>query len=143
MTSSLEITPNVKIPFGELDVVTSRSGGPGGQNVNKLETRVEVRFDIRNSSSLTDRQKALLEAKLRSRIDAEGILRVVSQESRSQWRNKQIVLERLAALLREALRPVKHRKRTKPTISSKESRLKGKHIRSEKKRSRRPPDDHD
>ena len=135
------IIHHITIPLHELTFVTSRSGGPGGQNVNKLETRVEVRFDIRASSALTDRQKTVLLEKLGSRIDVEGILHVVSQESRSQWRNKQIALGLLTKLIRDALKPAKRRKRTKPTRNSKERRLKEKRLRSEKKHSRRPPED--
>lgn len=116
---------------------TSRSGGPGGQNVNKLETRVELRFDIAGSRSLSPDEKALLLERLRSRLESGGILRIVVQESRSQWQNKQIALEKLAEVMRNALKPRKKRKPTKPTKNAREKRLRAKRIRSERKNARR------
>ncbi|MEX1140395.1 MAG: alternative ribosome rescue aminoacyl-tRNA hydrolase ArfB [Bacteroidota bacterium] len=139
--NELVITHRLSIPFNELILVTSRSGGPGGQNVNKLETRVELRFDIAGSPSLSPDEKAVLAERLRSRLDRHGILRIVSQESRSQWQNKQIVLERFGEIVRNALKPRKKRKPTKPTRNSRELRLKEKRIRSERKKTRRPEDE--
>ena len=83
MSERLSINTQVSIPFSELRFVTSRSGGPGGQNVNKLETRVELVFDIEQSRSLTGEQRTTLSDILRSKIDGEGCLHVVAQESRS------------------------------------------------------------
>jgi ribosome-associated protein len=130
--------PGLTIPMSELNFSASRSSGPGGQNVNKLETRIELRFDVRNSPSLSEFQKTLIEERLGSRIDERGILRIVSQDSRSQWQNKQAAIERFIELIGKALRPVKKRKQTNPTRSSREHRLQSKRIHSEKKRLRRP-----
>jgi ribosome-associated protein len=139
--NSLVVRPGLTIPLNELEFVTSRSGGPGGQNVNKLETRVEVRFNIVLSQSLTDGQRSLILEKLGNRIDRNGVLRVVSQESRSQWKNKQAVLDRLALLLRSALQPAKKRKPSSIPPAARQKRLDAKRKRSETKRLRRPPSD--
>jgi ribosome-associated protein len=138
---NLLIQRDLSIPLSELEFVTSRSSGPGGQNVNKLETRVEIRFDIGNSRSLSEEQKALIHKKLRGRIDRNGVLRMVSQESRSQWKNKQIALEHLADLLKKALRPSKKRMRTYPSAASQRRRLEAKRRRSELKRLRHRSDE--
>ncbi len=127
----------IQIPIHEILFRTSRSGGPGGQNVNKLETRVELLFDIKNSLALTEEQKRVIIEKLASRIDENGVLRVVAQESRSQWQNKQVAIKKFIELLRRALRPVKKRVATKPTLAAKEERLKVKKVRSAKKRLRK------
>ncbi|MBI3111019.1 MAG: aminoacyl-tRNA hydrolase [Ignavibacteriales bacterium] len=137
----LHIAPHLSIPISELEFSTSRSGGPGGQNVNKLETRVELRFDIARSPSLTDAQRSTILARLKSRIDTEGVLRIVAQASRSQWSNKQEAIDKLMQLLQEALKPRKARKRTAPTKSARERRLQGKKLLSEKKRARHRPGD--
>ncbi len=110
----LEITPTVTIRLPELHFRTSRSGGPGGQNVNKLETRVELLFDV-TSSSLNPEQKGRVLAELGSRIDAEGILHLTSQASRSQWENKRHAIDRFVTLLRAALRVKKKRIKSSPT----------------------------
>lgn len=137
--SGLPVNPQLTIPAHELEFVTSRSGGPGGQNVNKLETRVEVRFNVLLSKHLTDGQRSRILEKLGNRIDRNGVLRVVSQESRSQWKNKQTALDRLILLLRRALQPVKKRKSTRIPVAARTKRLESKRKRSEVKRLRRPP----
>ncbi|MGA3243638.1 MAG: alternative ribosome rescue aminoacyl-tRNA hydrolase ArfB [Bacteroidota bacterium] len=137
MNSVHHIHPLVNIPPAELRFRTSRSGGPGGQNVNKLETRVELMFDVAHSPSLSDDQKNIILSVLASRIDAEGILHISSQKSRSQWENKQIVIEKLAVLLRSALRVRKKRVKTAPTRGSKERRVQAKKKHSKKKQMRR------
>jgi ribosome-associated protein len=128
---------SIEIPLSELRFRTSRSGGPGGQNVNKLETRVELLFDVLRSASLRDDQKQAVLSALASRIDAEGFLHISSQKSRSQWENKQLVIERLAALLHSALRVRKKRVKTAPTRGSKERRIQSKKKHSQKKQLRR------
>lgn len=135
----LHIAPHLSMPISELEFSTSRSGGPGGQNVNKLETRVELRLNIAQSHSLTEAQRSTILSRLKSRIDSKGVLRIVAHASRSQWSNKQEAIDRLVELLQEALKPRKSRKRTAPTKSARERRLQGKKRLSEKKRTRSRP----
>jgi ribosome-associated protein len=131
--SQLQITHNITIPASELRFRTSRSGGPGGQNVNKLETKVELLFDVVHSPSLSEHQKETVRANLRSKLDAHGVLRIVSQESRSQWKNKEEALEKFVEVLRRALRPRKKRIKTAPTRASKEERVRQKKRIAQKK----------
>ncbi|MGV8091791.1 MAG: alternative ribosome rescue aminoacyl-tRNA hydrolase ArfB [Mangrovibacterium sp.] len=125
----------VHIPDLESEFVfqTSRSSGPGGQNVNKVNSRVELRFDIPNSTLLTTEQKQLLLKKLASKLTTEGILIVVSQESRSQPDNRELSVQKFYALVGTALKPVKKRKPTRPTKASEEKRLQKKRQQGEKK----------
>lgn len=120
----------------EFQFATSRSSGPGGQNVNKVNSKVELRFDIANSEILTTEQKEILLKKLASKIISDGILSVVSQRDRSQLANKEDVINKFYALLARALKPQKPRKKTKPSKSSVEKRLTGKRIKAEIKQSR-------
>ncbi len=136
MARRIDITPSLSIPEGEVHFHFSRSGGPGGQNVNKVSTQVDLVFDVSSSRALNAEQKQMVETALASRIGPDGILRVSAQESRSQWRNREIVLEKFAALLRAALAVRKKRRATKPSSAAHERRLKVKKMRSEKKRSR-------
>ncbi|MGE4587112.1 MAG: alternative ribosome rescue aminoacyl-tRNA hydrolase ArfB [Mangrovibacterium sp.] len=115
---------------------TSRSSGPGGQNVNKVNSRVELRFDISNSVLLKNEQKQLLLRKLASKVTSEGILTVVSQETRSQLGNKELAVKKFYNLLSGALKPVKKRKATRPTKASEEKRLQKKRETGEKKAQR-------
>jgi ribosome-associated protein len=136
-STTLHITATVELPTAELRFRTSRSSGPGGQNVNKLETRVELLFDVARSPSLTHEQRARIVLNLGSRINGEGVLRISSQRSRSQWENKQGTIEKLVILLREALEVRKKRIKTAPTRSSNETRVQQKKKHSQKKKLRR------
>jgi ribosome-associated protein len=129
----------VWIPWNELSFHFARGGGPGGQNVNKVETRVEVRWNIEDSTSLSATQRSRLRAALGRRISAEGTLAVRSGAERTQERNRRAALDRLANLVTEALRPRKTRRATKPTQASREKRLQEKRARSERKLRRRTP----
>ena len=120
----------------EFEFATSRSSGPGGQNVNKVNSKVELRFDILKSELLTAEQKEILQQKLASKITADGVLCIISQRDRSQLANKEDVVAKFYELLRKALKPVKPRKKTKPSKSSVEKRLSSKRIKSEIKQSR-------
>ena len=125
----------------EFQFFTSRSSGPGGQNVNKVNSKVELRFDIQNSLLLTDEQKVILLFKLASKISSDGILSIISQRDRSQLSNKEDATAKFYQILTKALTPVKPRKRTRPSRSSVEKRLTGKRIKSEIKQNRQKIDD--
>ena len=117
----------------ELTFSTSRSSGPGGQNVNKVETKVELRFSIMLSKVLSDVEKRTVLQKLKNRINSNGELVVTAQTSRSQLQNKQIAIQRLLTLLNDTLKPKKKRIATKPTKASVKRRLESKRKHSEKK----------
>lgn len=120
----------------ETQFKTSRSGGAGGQNVNKVSSKVELIFDIRNSYVLSDVQKEKLLYKLVGKLDSEGLLHVVSQTSRSQPENKKIALEKLQKILENGLKETKKRIATKPKKGAKEARLNTKKRDSEIKKLR-------
>jgi ribosome-associated protein len=130
---SIRVTRSVSIPLAEIDLRFSRSSGPGGQHAQKSETRVEALFDVEASEALTTTQKARIGRK------AGPILRAIAQDERSQARNRELAVERIAEQLRDALRVERKRVPTKPTAQSKERRLEAKRRRSELKRTRRPP----
>ena len=125
------------IPVSELKFRFSRSGGPGGQNVNTRDTRVELLFDVAGSASLGPRQRQRLMDKLANRIDGDGVLHVVASDDRTQAANRAQAVERFRALLTEALKPdPPPRRKTKPSAGAKERRLKEKKERSRTKRER-------
>lgn len=121
----------------ELVFTTARSGGPGGQLVNKVSSKVMLRWDIAGSPKLSDEERALLLQKLKSRLVQGGVLLIVSQESRSQHDNKQAAINKLTELLKKAFEKKKARKPTKRSKSSHEKRLTDKKRASEKKEWRR------
>jgi len=123
----------------ELKFNTSRSGGPGGQHANKVETSVELRFDISNSSSLSRQEKRRLFKKLTNKITKEGEIIIAAENSRSQAKNKEAALEKFFAMIEAALKVPKKRKPTKPSKAAKERRLKEKKKHGEKKSYRKPP----
>jgi ribosome-associated protein len=132
---SIQVTPRLAIPLAEIELRFSRSSGPGGQHAQKTETRVEAVFDVEASATLSKGQKTRIMGR------AGPVLRAVAQEERSQWRNRELALERLAETIREALRTRRPRRPTAPTTTSREQRLTGKRRRSEVKRLRRPPEE--
>lgn len=119
--------------FPEITFTTSRSGGPGGQNVNKVNSKVTLSFDVMNSRILDQGEKETIVGKLASRITSEGVLTVMSQETRSQQENKELSLSKLDKLLQKAFEVKKSRKATKPSKAAKEKRIQKKRKQSEKK----------
>ncbi len=136
----IEINDNVRIDESELSFRASRSSGPGGQNVNKLNTRMTLLFDVAGSANLSEDQKRRVRSALSTRIDKQGVLRVVSQRFRSQEGNRQAAIERFVQLVGEALAPQVVRKKTKVPRASRERRLAEKKHRSRIKQQRSRPD---
>lgn len=122
----IRINRRLTIPLSELELRATRSGGPGGQHVNKAATRVQLAWDVASSPSLTERRRQLIRSRLGNRVDREGVLHLSAGGHRSQHRNRTEVLERFAKLVADALRPRKERKPTRPTKASKERRLREK-----------------
>ena len=134
---SVVISGDLAIPLHELHFRYSRSGGPGGQNVNRTETRVELLFDVAHSPSLSEGQRARLVERLATRLDRDGVLHIVSSATRSQLENRADAVARFQALLHAALKSQKHRLATRPTAAGRERRLSGKRHRSQLKSHRR------
>ena len=132
----VRVNDSLEIPEEELSFSASRGGGPGGQHVNKVASRVTLRFDVMHSPSLGGDQRQALLQKLSSRLTRDGVLLLSSHESRSQVANREEVVRRLAQLLREGLQRPKKRRSTRPTRGSRERRLESKKRRAGVKRSR-------
>ena len=137
MRETVHINQNLEIPPGELRFKFARSGGKGGQNINKVETKVELLFDVVNSPSLSDHQRNIIRKNLKSQIDSDGVLHLVSQESRSQWKNREDAVRKFIELLQKTLKPKKKRIKTKITLGGKEKRLTLKKHRGEIKKMRK------
>jgi ribosome-associated protein len=136
-STHLPVSSALAIPRAELMYRASRAGGAGGQHVNTSSTRIELLWDLENSTAVTDEQRERLRKKLGARMNADGVVRVVASERRSQSQNKIAAEERLAAIVAQALLVPKKRKATKPTKAAKERRLEAKKRRSDRKQNRR------
>jgi ribosome-associated protein len=132
---SIRVTRTLDLPLTDVELRTSRSSGPGGQHAQKSETRVEAVFDVEASSALSEAQKRRVVAR------AGPVLRAIAQDERSQARNRELALERLATQLREALHVPRRRRPTKPSAQAVERRLDDKRRRSKTKRLRRELDE--
>lgn len=137
----LVVDSGVSIPRNELQLRATRAGGPGGQHVNTSSTRIELLWNVRESRALSEAQRTQLLERLASRVDAQGTVRVVASAYRSQARNRDDALARLAAMIRKALVVPKARKKTRPSRAAKEKRLLSKKHLSDKKQERRKPYD--
>ena len=124
----------------ELDFSASRSSGPGGQNVNKVNSKITLKFDVRQSALLNEEEKTVLISKLASRLTAEGVLILTSQDKRSQLQNKEAVMAKLDVILTKAFEKKKARKATKPSKGSVQERIKKKKQHYEKKQWRQKPE---
>lgn len=135
------INSKIQIPQSELIFKASRSSGPGGQNVNKLNTKISAEVDIANCSFLTDAQKSTVLRKLSARLTKDNRLIVESQQFRSQKANRDFAVEKLTKIIGNALKRPKKRRPTRPTRSSVEKRLKSKKMKSQLKQQRRKFED--
>lgn len=135
----VQVNDTVTIAESELYYRYSRSGGPGGQHVNRTETRVELLFNVAASPSLTEEQRQRLLTRLHGQIDSDGVLHIVSSVTRSQLANRADAQARFRALLHDALKPRRRRLATQPSVRSRERRMDEKRARSEIKQTRRFP----
>ncbi|GGA59783.1 alternative ribosome rescue aminoacyl-tRNA hydrolase ArfB [Pelagibacterium lentulum] len=130
MAASIPITPNLSIPEDALDFAFVRSSGPGGQNVNKVASAVQLRFDIKNAETLPEGVKMRAMAAAGARLTKDGTIVIIADRHRTQTLNRQDAVERLVALLERAATPPKRRRATRPTLASKKRRLDSKARRS-------------
>ncbi len=135
--AGLDIAPGVRIPGVELQVRAITGSGPGGQHVNRSATRIELRWNVRSTRALSQEQRTRVMARLASRLDSEGFLRIVAGEYRSQQQNRRAATERLTSIVARALVVTPTRKATRPTRGSVEKRLDAKRRRSDTKHQRR------
>ena len=136
MQHDLEIKPGLVIPAHELELSSSRASGPGGQHVNKTNSRVTLRWNVQHSNALKEYQRRIILEKLSHRISRGGFIQVDAEQSRKQLQNRDFAREKLAQLIRDALHRPRKRKATKPSRGARERRLKSKKRRSEIKASR-------
>jgi ribosome-associated protein len=136
MPDDLTINTGVTIPGGELEITASRSSGPGGQHVNTSDTRIQVRWNVAGSAALGEVQRRRVMSALDSRLTNEGDLMVACDTHRSQRRNREEALQRLASLVRQALVPPRPRKKTRPSAEARRKRLESKRKRSQTKQER-------
>jgi ribosome-associated protein len=137
MAAMLVVTPNIRIPLEEIEFSFVRSAGPGGQNVNKLNTKAVLRWPVAASPTLLEAVRSRFVAKYANRLTSEGELVLTSQRFRDQSRNRADCLEKLCEMLLSVAKPPIKRKRTKPTLASRERRLTEKRRRSQHKQLRR------
>ncbi len=135
----IKIKDGILIGEDELSFTFSRSSKPGGQNVNKISSRVTLLFDVADSPSLSAEHKNQIMTRLRTRVNKDGVLRVVAQRHRSQASNREAAIERFVELLQETLKPIKPRKKTRISLAGKKRRLNGKKRRSRLKHERTKP----
>ena len=139
----LEITPLIRIPTGEFEIELVRSSGPGGQNVNKVNSKVRLHWPLLDSTALPGDVRDRLIEQQGSRLTTAGVLILSSQHFRDQHRNRKDCFDRLRTMILEALHPPKPRRKTKPTQGSRRRRLAAKRMRSETKRLRGKPSNND
>lgn len=139
MTKQFEYHKMLNYIIPNIRYKTSRSSGSGGQNVNKVASKVELLFDFKECELFNETEKALINNRLSSRIQSDGLLQVISQESRSQLENKDIALQKLIALITNALKVDKKRKKTKPSMKAIQNRLDSKRKQALKKINRKAP----
>ncbi len=137
LADGIDVAPGVRIPRAEIEARASRAGGAGGQHVNTSSTRIELRWNVRQSRAIDEQTRQRILEKLPTRIDADGALRVVSSARRSQLQNREAAEARMAELVAGALHREKPRRKTKPSRAAKEKRLDEKRRHSERKRNRR------